>query len=194
MNKSISFFNNLPQIYTERLLLRKYEYKDVPDVYEYTGDPEVTKHLSWNFHTSEYEALEFLNIVTEQYLKGEASPWAIELRAEKKVIGSIGIVQWDPFFNRAEIGFVLNKKYWNKGFTSEAINAVLKCCFETLNINRVEATCEVDNKTSAHVLKKAGMTYEGTLRDYGVNDGVPVNMKIFSILKMEWDKKRESIS
>lgn len=184
-----NFFNNLPKLETERLTLRKFDYKDVLDVFEYTSDPKVTKYLSWNSHISKDEAFEFLNIVTENYIKGIPSPWAIVLKSTKQVIGSIGIIHWDPFFNRVEIGFILKTSFWNMGYVSESIYGVLKYCFKSLQINRIEATCELGNKASSHLLEKVGMAYEGTLRQYGSNNGMPVDMMMFSILKSEWDKK-----
>ena len=63
----------------------------------------------------------------------------IELNAERRVIGTIGLM-WIQKENRsAEVGYSLSRQYWNQGLMTEALNALLRFCFDSLRLNRVEA-------------------------------------------------------
>ena len=185
--EKLQLFTDLPTLETERLILRKFSKSDAISVFEFTSDPKVTQYLTWNNHQSIEETFEFIKIVHNSYATGQPAPWAIESKALKKVIGSIGIVEMNTFFRRAEIGFLLNRKFWRKGYSYEAILKVIEFCFQETDIHRVEATCEVPNTSSANILQKAGMRYEGILQGYGVNNNQPVDMKMFSILKPNWE-------
>ena len=108
-------FINLPTLETERLRLRKLLYSDQADIFEYASNPEVAKHLLWEAHQSEFDTIQFLNLVYEAYNKNNAAPWGIELKSINKIIGTVGFVNWDKERNEMEIGYALSQNYWNKG-------------------------------------------------------------------------------
>ena len=113
--------------------------------------------------------------------------WAIELKRDRKVIGGISIRKWNGDNRCADVGYVLSKKYWNKGIITEALKAVINFGFDELNAHRIEAHCDENNIGSYKVMEKAGMKYEGTLREKVYMKGKYVNMKFYSILKSEFE-------
>ena len=157
-------FSSLPNIKTERLLLRKLEYSDVEDIYGYAQHTEVAKYVSWEQHASEYETLEFMNFIVEKYNKQQVAPWGIEHKKDEKIIGTIGFSYWDIEHARSEIGYTISNDYWNNGYATEAVKAVLHFGFKKMSLNRIEARCEILNIPSAKVMEKAGMKFEGILR------------------------------
>ena len=184
------FYKNLPLLETERLILRKFTIEDVNDYFESASDPDVIRFLRWGPHPNKDYTLQYLQRVLKDYSQGEDGPWGIELKTIKKVIGSIHIMRLDTRHQKAEIGFVLTKAYWKNGYMTEALDRVLEYSFTELSLNRIEALCIPDNQAAIRVVKKAGMQMEGTLRQYEFLKGNFVDVKLFSILKIEYLGRR----
>lgn len=180
-------FGALPTFETERLKLRLFQETDYEDLYEYCSDEEVTKYLDFPTYTNIQQAEERLKYCKEVY-KNLDRPimWAIEYKETKKLIGGIDFVNWNEKNKEAEIGYVLNKKYWNKGIMTEALKELIRFGFEKMELNRIEIRCDERNIASARVMEKNGLTYEGTLRHKKMKKGEPINLKYYSILKDEY--------
>ncbi|WP_088102958.1 GNAT family N-acetyltransferase [Halalkalibacter urbisdiaboli] len=178
---------DLPPFETNRLILRKITLGDLDDIYEFSSDPEVAHHMTWEVNKSKDETLNnFVKVVIEGYENGQSADWAITHKESKKVIGTCAFVDWSNEHKKAEIGYVLNKNYWGKGLASEAIKEIIKFGFETLQLNRIEGGCDTDNISSEKVMLKAGFEYEGTLRKNEFIKGEFRDTKIFSILKEDF--------
>ena len=65
-----------------------------------------------------------------------------------------------PKYNKGEIHYSLIPAFWNKGYATEAVLAILKHGFETLNLHRIEAGVATQNLNSIKLLEKVGMTQE----------------------------------
>jgi RimJ/RimL family protein N-acetyltransferase len=88
---------------------------------------------------------------------------------EHRAIGAIGCT----FHNfRAELGYVLGRAHWRRGFMSEALRAVVGAVLARDGIYRVWAVCDVENVASARVLEKAGLTREGVLRRWSLHPNI----------------------
>ncbi|MCX6169249.1 MAG: GNAT family protein [Ignavibacteriales bacterium] len=177
-----------PQIETERLILRKLSLADVNDIFEYASNPEVSEFLPWETHKTIEDTHFFLELVEAQFNESNIIVLGIELKAEKKLIGTIALRNWDKADRCIDLGYVISNNYWNKGFTTEAVKVVIKYGFEELNANRVEAHCDENNIASYRVMEKAGMKYEGTLRQKVLMKNKFVNMRFYSVLKEEYNK------
>lgn len=185
-------FENVPEIETERLLIRRVTPRDAQDMYEYSRDPEVARHVLWEAHTSPSDSRGYIRYLQRKYRLAEPSSWGIELKATKKLIGTIGFMWWQQENASAEIGYSLGRAYWNHGYMTEALNAVLCYAFEEMRLNRVEAQHEVDNPASGVVMQKAGMKKEGVLRSRLYNKGRYVDVALYAILRDDFRKMRES--
>jgi len=86
---------------------------------------------------------------------------AIELKHGKEFIGLFGLKLDHDKYNSAEVWYKVHPDYWNQGYATEALQAVLQFGFDTLGLHRIKAGCAVDNIGSYKVLEKAGMTREG---------------------------------
>lgn len=183
-------FGNLPQLETKRLILRKMTLADAQDIFEYASDPEETKYAEWHYHKSIEDSISFLKSVIQKYENKEVSEWGIILKENNKFIGTCAYLWWQPAHNRAEIGYALSRKYWGKGLMTEAIKEVIKFGFEQMQLNRIEGRCIVENFASQRVLEKVGMKFEGILREQLLVKGVYRNIKLYSILRKEYEGKR----
>jgi [ribosomal protein S5]-alanine N-acetyltransferase len=182
-------YNDLPTLETERLILRKITLNDVQDVFNYASEPDVSRFVPWEAHQSIEDSYNFINYILKQYEEGKLAPWAIELKQNKKVIGTIDFVAWFPHHFRAEIGFILSKEYWGMGLMVEAAAKVIQFGFEKMELNKIEASCMVENVQSQGVLQKLGMRLEGISRQKYFIKGKFRDMANYSILKSEYEIK-----
>ncbi|MBQ1946848.1 MAG: GNAT family N-acetyltransferase, partial [Clostridia bacterium] len=88
-----------------------------------------------------------------------------------RLIGTIGFIWVNTDHRSAEVGYSLARDCWNQGYATESLKAILHYGFERLRLNRIEAQHEADNPASGRVMEKAGMQYEGTLRQRVFNKG-----------------------
>lgn len=179
-------FFHLPRLHTTRLTLRPAVMSDAQDLFEYSRDPEVAKHVLWEAHTSIHQTRAYIRFLLRQYRNGAPSSFVIVDRALGKVIGTIGFM-WVQQDNRAaEVGYSLSRAYWNQGLMTEALSAVIDFGFSTLHLNRIEAQHELGNPASGKVMEHVGMQLEGTLRQRIYNKGHFVDVKLYAILKRDW--------
>lgn len=188
MQMYLEVFSCLPTIRTPRLTLRPVRMSDANDLYEYSADPQVAKHVLWDAHTSIHQTRAYIRYLLRQYRNAQPSTLAIALTGSGKVVGTIGFM-WVQRENRsAEIGYSLNRAYWNQGLMTEALRAMLEFGFTKLNLNRIEAQHESDNPASGKVMLKAGMRYEGRLRQRLYNKGRFTDVELYAILRQDFDR------
>ncbi|MGQ0549721.1 MAG: GNAT family N-acetyltransferase, partial [Armatimonadota bacterium] len=156
-------FGDLPVLQTQRLRLRRLRVDDAGDVFEYASDPEVSRYTTWEAHKTLEDSRAFLISVIEHYNTFQVAPWGMEHKGEGKLVGTCGFVSWNLRHRRAEIAYALARPYWNKGYTTEAVRAVMAFGFGAMRLNRIEARCDIPNIGSARVMEKAGMKFEGIL-------------------------------
>ncbi|MHB9154280.1 MAG: GNAT family N-acetyltransferase [Endomicrobiales bacterium] len=179
-------FRDLPPLRTARLLLRKIRLEDAADMFEYAKDPEVSRYTLWTPHRSLDETRAYLSCVLNNYREGRLENWGLECRENGKFIGTCGYFSWDPANARAEIHYALSRAYSGRGLMTEAVREVLRFGFEAMQCNRIEAKCMPPNTGSERVMRKAGMTFEGIMREGILARGKFEDLKVYSILKREW--------
>lgn len=144
-----------------QVALRNLTRTDIKDFLLWATDPEVAKHMTWEAYTNEDDALHFLINVAESH------PYFKAIVFEGKVIGSITLTPGKGSGAcRAELGYVLAKKYWGKGLATAAVVQAIRSGFDQLKISRIEAFVDPKNIASRRVLEKAGMQFEGKLKNY----------------------------
>jgi ribosomal-protein-alanine N-acetyltransferase len=178
-------FADLPPLETERLLLRRARSEDVAAVFAYASDPEVARHTTWEAHGSPEASRAFVESLLARYAAGEVANWMMVLKAEGCVVGSCGFVYWNPHHHRAEIGYALARRLWGMGLMTEAVRRVCDFGFDVMGCNRIEARCLVENVRSSRVLEKAGMTFEGVIREQMYVKGAYRDLRLYSVLRRE---------
>ena len=164
-------FQQLPTIRTQRLILRPLRMTDDKDMFRYCSDPAVSRHVLWDTHPNIRHTRMTLRAVIRQYKVGKPATFGIERIEDGRLIGTIGFIWVNTDHRSAEVGYSLARDCWNQGYATEALKAILHYGFERLRLNRIEAQHEADNPASGRVMEKAGMQYEGTLRQRVFNKG-----------------------
>ena len=149
---------------TERLILRRPSLDDAPAIYEsYASDPEVSRYLTWTPHRDVSDTRKYLENMIEQWKAGTSFSYIIECKFTGVLLGMIRIGDQD---SKADLGYVLAKRYWGHGYMTEAVKGLIIWGFHRRHWQRIHAVCDVENLASARVMEKAGMTFEGILRSW----------------------------
>jgi len=147
------------RILTSRLLLRKPVPGDAREICTaYAGDPEVTRYLQWPPDGSLRGAEKFLATTLANWEGGNAYAWSILLREDGSFLGMIE-ARVDAYM--VNLGYVIARAYWNRGFATEAVAGVCAWAEAEPEVFRIWAVCAAENVASVRVLEKAGMTLEG---------------------------------
>lgn len=190
MQSYTSIFSNLPRIETGRLILRPLQMSDAKDMFAYSRDPEVSRHVLWDAHKTIWDTRRFLHFARNQYRRGFPGSFAMELKEGGRMIGTIGFMWVNPDYKSAEVGYSMSRDWWNKGLMTEALQAVLRFGFEELKLNRIEAQHETENPASGRVMAHCGMRFEGVLRQRVMNKGCFKDVALYAILKSDWQKEK----
>ncbi len=176
---------SMPDIETSRLLLRRITMRDAKDIFEYSSDAEVARHVLWAAQTCLPEAREFCRYMLHRYRNDEPSSWGIVDKQTGRMIGTIGYMAYSEENCSVEVGYSLARSCWNRGYMTEALGGVIEHTFDVMHINRIEAQHELDNPASGRVMEKCGMKREGVLRQRLCNKGKYVDVALYAILKSD---------
>lgn len=171
-----------PVLETERLLLRQLTPHDAEDLFEYFSQDAVMEYYDLETFKTLDDARNIITYFNDEFEKGKGFRWALELKSEKKVIGTCGYHNWHPAHSRAEIGYELNPKFWRKSYMKEAVLPILIFGFESMRLHRVDAFTDPANISSEKLLHSLNFKDEGTLRDYFFEKGKFVDAKIFGLI------------
>jgi ribosomal-protein-alanine N-acetyltransferase len=162
---------NPPEIIeTESLRLRKPVLHDAEAIFrQYAQDPEVTKYLTWHPNRSVAETREFVRLCIAAWDAKKSFQWAIIQKKRDQLIGMIGL-RIDG--HKWELGYVLARRYWGRGYMTEAVKALVNWGLKQPEVYRIWAVCDVENPASARVMEKAGMKREGILRRWSVHPNI----------------------
>ncbi|HML06235.1 MAG TPA: GNAT family protein [Methanobacterium sp.] len=188
MKKSENDF--FPEIYTERLYLRKISINDAETLFRFWSDPEVTKNLNVATFKNIEQAFSLIRLLNSLYSSKEGIRWVITIRKTNEIIGTCGYNSWIKKSSRGEIGYELGKKYWGNGYGTEAIAEIINYGFKKMNLNRIEAFTVPEATSSINLLKKLGFKKEGLLREYGYWNRKYHDENIYSLLKNDWIKNK----
>lgn len=156
----------LPTITTERLVLRPFALGDAADVQRLAGDwavADTTTNIPHPYPDGAAES--WITGHAGRFERGEILVLAVTLRDTGELAGCISLVL-RLHDDRAEMGYWMGVPYWNHGYCSEAARALVAYGFEQMGLNRIYAHHLTRNPASGRVMQKAGMTYEGTLRQH----------------------------
>ena len=181
-----------PVLTTPRLTLRRFTAADAPAMYRnWASDHEVTRYLRWPPHTDTAVSSAVLADWISQYRRQDFYQWAIVPQEIGEPIGTIGANFCDDTTATAHIGYAIGRPFWHRGYTSEALAAVIDFFFTDVGMNRIESQHDPDNVHSGAVMQKCGMRYEGTRRQADYNNRGIVDACGYAILYEDWLQNRQ---
>jgi len=165
---------------TERLNLRPLEPDDAPAIHLMMSDAEVMAF--WDSAVVDDPAVtaDIVERRLGEIARDEARYWAMELAGV--FIGSCDLSDIDRRHNRAEVGFIVGRRYWGGGYTFEAMHAVIGHAAQGLRLKRLQARTHLGNVRSMRLLERLGFEREGLLRGYVERDGERRDCVLFGLL------------
>jgi ribosomal-protein-alanine N-acetyltransferase len=152
-------------IKTERLLLRRFELSDAEPMFKnWASDHEVFKYLRGKCQKDIGETKAIIQARIEKYQNPAFYHWIITLKDSKEQMGTIGLFIVNEIDECGEVAYCIGRKFNGNGYTTEALQNVLKFAFEEIGFNRIEACHAINNPASGRVMQKAGMRFEGMAR------------------------------
>lgn len=182
-----------PAIESARLAVRLVAESDLTALLAINGDDAVTAFLPYPTWSSAADAEAWYRRMSDMQATGAALQFVIVERDAAAVIGTCLLFRFDEGSARAELGYVLGRAWWGKGYMREALAALIECAFGALSLRRLEAEVNPRNVSSSRVLRRLGFTREGLLRERWVAKGEARDVEVFGLLRHEWgnDGRRE---
>ena len=176
--------DTFPILYTNRLDLIEIKQEHLGDIFQLFSDERVTQYYNIKTLTIENEAQKFIDGFRSRFTEKAGIRWGIALKGQNNIIGTIG---FNNFINRhkANVGYDLKVDFWNNGYLTEALKAVIGFGFIQLGINRIEAEVMQGNIASEKVLNKIGFKNEGVLRQWMFWNDKHYDMTMFSLLQSD---------
>lgn len=171
----------------KEFILREWKEQDAESIAVAANNPEVAAKLR-NVFPNPY-TLEDAKWYAKDCIENEGNNQITRaIVVDGKAVGSIGIfVKDDVCEKSAELGYWLSEDYWRQGIMSRAVKMICKEAFKRFDIIRIFAEPFEDNAGSIGVLKKAGFTYEGTMRNGIYKNGKVHSYCMYSLLREETD-------
>ncbi|MGD0691677.1 MAG: GNAT family N-acetyltransferase [Acidimicrobiales bacterium] len=154
------------ELRTERLVLREFSLADQDATHRYGSDVEVTRYMTWGPNSLSDTANYLMDVVRRANAKPRTSFTLAVVNLDGDLIGAAGLKLTDGERRQGELGYVLAKDSWGSGYATEVARCLIAFGFNELGLDQITAICDPENHASARVLEKAGMRFEGTLRDH----------------------------
>lgn len=126
-------------------------------VHDYASDLENTKFMVFLPNTDINETAEFLDNCRVEWQKNRPMYYEFAILKDNEHIGAVSVYMSDDYAE-GELGWIINKKYWGKGYATEAAKAVFDFAVEKLRVKRIFAHCDSENVASYKVMEKLGMS------------------------------------
>ena len=126
-------------------------------MFRLAADPLVTRFLPWEAFEHLEEVYPLLDDKVIRNQRGTAIAFAILDNTTGEMIGSTELVGLHETAGQSELGYLLDRSYWGKGYMTEAASLTLQFAFQSLHLNRVIAYADEENYGSHRVLEKVGM-------------------------------------
>lgn len=155
----------LPTLDGERIVLRHPRGADLDDLYALFASADVTRYWSHGPWQARHQAEAYLRDIHAGAASGQLLQWAITLRGEDRLIGTVTLYAFAREHARCEIGFALHPSHWGRGLAREAVSTVLAHAIHALGIQRIKADADPDNAASLRLLESLGFRREGHARE-----------------------------
>jgi len=169
---SITNIKSFPVLETQRLILRQVNADDAQEIFFLRSDKEVGKYIERSPQKNIKEAKDFIAKRIEDVAECKISYWAIVLKDNPMLIGTICLWNFNENKTIAEVGYDLNPTFQKKGLMSEALNEVIKFGFGRLALKRIEAFTQKNNVGSKMLLLKSKFVQHPTRIDEGFPENI----------------------
>lgn len=151
----------MPELRTERLILRAWRESDREPFAALNADPAVMEHFPDVITRAESDAM--VDRILDRWARGRPSLWAVEVPGVAAFIGFVGLLEPTfeaPFTPCVEVGWRIAAAHWGRGFASEGARAALAHGVGTLGLDEIVSFTVPANTRSRRVMETLGMTHD----------------------------------
>jgi ribosomal-protein-alanine N-acetyltransferase len=148
----ITELQEFKMIETPRLILRPFSETDANEAFEWLGDEIVMKYIPYGHDKSVAQSEKRIKTYMEQFDLYGYSKYVVVEKHTGKLIGDCGIMNLHGL-DLNELGYRMARKYWGKGFATEAASAVLNYAHKNLGFTEIYAIVEKQNTVSVHMIQ-----------------------------------------
>ncbi|MBI3521003.1 MAG: GNAT family N-acetyltransferase [Bacteroidetes bacterium] len=175
-------FDPFPILETERLVLRRTTLDDAQDYFALRSNVDAMKHIAKPLQTSIEETKTLIYKINEMISFNDGISWAVCLKTDPKMIGSVSFHRIEKDHYRAEIGYMLHPSFWKQGIISEAVEAIIDYGFKQLHFHSIEAHIDPANIGSEKILKKHKFVQEAYFKENYYFAGQFLDTAVFSLI------------
>jgi ribosomal-protein-alanine N-acetyltransferase len=161
----LQYPSQFPTLATQRLILRMLRMDDAPEIFKLRSDDRVNQYLDRPKALSIDEAIEFINKIENGIKNKEWFYWAISLKNDHKLTGTICLWNIDKENSRIEVGYELHPDFQGKGLMQEAFFKIIYYGLNTLEFKTVAAYLNPTNERSIRLLEKNNFRRDTALED-----------------------------
>jgi RimJ/RimL family protein N-acetyltransferase len=162
---------------------------EYPTVFAWYNDPETVAPFD-RFSVDTFDEFSHAVSSAADDPTSLAPRFAIERKDEGKVVGVVGHYQAHPILEYTDLWYVLgDRTARGRGLGRESVRLLTDHLFAASTVERVGATCDVDNVASYRLLERLGFRHEGTLRSSLFHHGQWHDVRVYGVTRTEWAAK-----
>jgi ribosomal-protein-alanine N-acetyltransferase len=175
-------FSPFPELQTGRLVLRQITEEDADAIFFLRSDKNVMQYIDRPPAASVDDALELIKKIKDALAQNEGITWAVTLKGDNTLIGTIGYWRIEKEHHRAEIGYLLHPDQQGKGIMQEALSAVIDHGFKVMALHSIEANVNPGNTASIKLLERNKFLREAWFRENYYYNGRFLDSFIYSLI------------
>ena len=175
-------FEPFPKIQTERLRLRRMTHDDANDLFFLRSHHEVMRYIDRPMAKNVDDAIAYIDGMDGHINRNEVINWAITLKENNKLIGTVGLFSMEKENFRCELGYLLHPDFQRKGIMTETIKSVLDYAFNILKFHSIMANVNPANDASKLLLTSLGFQQEAYFRQSYYFNGRFIDSAIYCII------------
>ncbi|CAN5131528.1 GNAT family protein [soil metagenome] len=175
-----------PTLRTARLSLRPFAQSDTDAIFALQSNAHVLRYWDSPPWRDRARAERFIETCRQMEQDGSGVRLAIERADGGGFIGWCCLVEFNPDYRSATLGYCFVEAAWGHGYATEAARALIDWAYATVDLNRVQSQTDTRNLGSSRVLEKLGFTREGLLREDCIVDGDVSDTWVYGLLRREW--------
>jgi ribosomal-protein-alanine N-acetyltransferase len=170
----------LPSLITKSLILRPLQETDAETLHCIYQTEGVLQYFPNPIAPPIEKVGRFIKNQLAHWEKHGYGNWGVVLEGEAEIIGWAGL-QFLPELNETEVGFLLDRPFWGRGYATEAAKASLQFGFNPIQLDHIIALVHPENMASQRVITKCGMGYMDTLGLWGIQ------LKRYQVNRQIWE-------
>lgn len=166
-----------PILESNRLILNQFSKEDKNVVFFLKSDREVNKYIKRDFYVDIKQAEDFIELINNNFAEDKSYSWALRLKDQPEMIGSICLWNFSDDKKTAELGYDLKPEFHGKGLMTEAVELILDYGFSHLKLQQIEAFTSFKNAPSIALLEKFGFKLNENRKDEDNDDNLIFELK-----------------